>query len=127
MLSPIPMAVATEGLSLRRRNSTLKKLLAAALVLGLTGCGDAPIEVSLDTAPGLDGFSPLKYLVVTSKVDDVRLTNIKVNRGNCKTFNWRGPNPLQFGQEKRGMLTCDLDQVKEVVVETDQGEYTFTF
>lgn len=127
MLSLVPMAASTKSPSLRCRKSTLKKLVAVALVLGLTGCGDAPVEVTLDMAPGLDGFSPLKYLVVTSKVDDVRLTNIKVNRGNCKTFNWRGPNPLQFGQEKRGMLTCDLDQVKEVVVETDKGEYTFTF
>jgi hypothetical protein len=78
-------------------------------------------------APGLSGFSPLRYLVISSRVDSVKLTKATVNRGNCKTFNWRGPNPLQFGQEKRAMLSCDLDQVKEVVVETDQGEFTFTF
>lgn len=105
----------------------MKKIFIGALVLVLSGCGDSPIDVSLDMAPGLDGFSPLRYLVVTSKVDSVKLSKVEVNRGNCKTFNWRGPNPLQFGQEKRGMLVCDLDQVKEVVVETDQGEYTFTF
>lgn len=105
----------------------MRAVVIGALMLTLSGCGDSPIDVSLDTAPGLDGFSSLRYLVVSSKVDSVKLNKIEVNRGNCKTFNWRGPNPLKFGQEKRGMLVCDLDQVKEVLVETDQGEFTFTF
>lgn len=105
----------------------MKRVAIVALVAALAGCGESPIDVSLDTAPGLNGFSDLNYLVVSGKVDNIKLNTATVNRGNCKAFNWRGPNPLKFGQELRGMLSCDVDQVKEVVLKTDQGEFTFSF
>ena len=71
-----------------------------------------------------------------SVVDSVSINEIIVNRGNCKTMqvvsscqaitNYPGfPTELKYGQTHTLGSSCD--NVLEVVVETNRGQWTFTF
>lgn len=100
----------------------------------LMGCGSgssdkAPVEVSTSQSP--NQFSPKGYdnlIVVTSVADQVRVNKVIVNRGNgCNVFSWNGTTSMSYGQSIEGATHCEPNQIREVSVSTDQGDYTFNF
>lgn len=62
---------------------------------------------------------------VISKVNNVKISNIIVNRGNCKTnaLNTKFPLHLKFGEQYKG--TYQSCNAIEVEVITDHGNWTF--
>ncbi|WP_026471595.1 hypothetical protein [Alkanindiges illinoisensis] len=120
------------------------KTMMIALLTGLmaafalSGCGgsSAPVEVQIDQEVNPlnpDGSKPwypeyLTYVHIRAIEDSVKVTDASINRGNCKVSHWFShPDPLPYGQEIKGQLSCDQDNVKEVSVTTDQDTYTFNF
>lgn len=112
--------------------------LASVLVFSLTGCFDTstPVEVNIDqdTNPlnpdGSSIYYPqfLTYVHVQAVQDNVRVTHLKVNRGNCPLVHvFQHPDVLKYGQEIKAQVRCDPDSIKEVEVTTDQDTYTFNF
>lgn len=93
---------------------------------GLSGCsGQVPIEVELrpNTLNDVMGVNLTPNIVVTSKVDQIQVNSVEINRGNCKPSG--DAMQLKFGQSMRFITySCDI---KEVEVNTDKGNFTFTF
>lgn len=108
--------------------------VALLALTALAGCGngDAPVEVTVTQkektyTSGYDN-PYITYLVFTAKADQVTIKSAEINRGNsCRTLSWYGNGTLRFGQSLQASNLCEPDQIKEVKVETDQGDYTFNF
>lgn len=70
----------------------------------------------------------MHYLYITA-LENVTITKIEVNRGNCATFD--KPSNLKFGDKKEYTLSTGssslCDDVLEVSVEANNEIYTFTF
>lgn len=97
---------------------------------------EPPVELRLsqqfDEHAAKMGNGNYLQLDLSAIVDEVKIYDVIVNRGNScgPRFwyrNWQGHGPLKFGQGVRAHITCDFHRVKEVVVETDFGPYTFNF
>ena len=104
----------------------MNKIIAtsSALVFGLlslTGCSqNAPVEVKITENPL---FSHSMIANVSSITDHVTVQSIKINRGNCHVSG--SASTLKFGEVAEFYFgNCD---VKEIEVETDSGNFTFTF
>lgn len=70
----------------------------------------------------------MTYVVIAATADQVTVKNAKINRGNsCPSLRWYGNGSLKYGQSLKDSNMCDPDRIKEVTVETDQGDYTFNF
>lgn len=108
------------------------------MLWGLSACGlneSTPISVNinLEENPAYQyqgEYAALyyNYIHIQSTVDQVRINRVSINRGNCPiSFGvYQNPN-LKFGQVMKAVLGCDMEQVREVTVDTDQGEFTFNF
>ncbi|QCS61953.1 hypothetical protein EC609_04835 [Achromobacter denitrificans] len=105
------------------------KIQKALLAIGLAGvcassfADEAPFDVSLYTEQGVP------IVLLESVANEVVLTGFSVNRGNCKNVKLGGiyPLPLTFKFGDGVKLFAHMCSVKEVVLETDQGGYTYTF
>ena len=107
-------------------------LAVLCLVGSITGCsGSAPVEVSLTQQQNATLWSDgvqMTYMVITAKADQVTVKSAKINRGNsCAPLSWYGNGNLKYGQSIKASNRCDPDAIKEVTVQTDQGDYTFNF
>jgi hypothetical protein len=117
----------------------MKKIFGILYMLwGLSACSthqSAPISVNinLEENPAYQyqgEYAALyySYIHIQSTVDQISINRVSINRGNCPISFWVYKNPnLKFGQEMKAVLRCDMEQVREVTVETDQGEFTFNF
>lgn len=115
----------------------MKKIVSTLCVLwGLSACSSqsAPIAVNLEVKenPAHQYFSYesmyQSIIEIQSTVDQVQVNKVLINRGNCPISYWLYKNPnLKFGYAMQAVLSCDMDQIREVTVETDQGEFTFNF
>ncbi|MCU4413703.1 hypothetical protein KTH71_06550 [Acinetobacter sp. WU_MDCI_Axc73] len=115
-----------------------KTITVLGMLLGLVGCAfsdSAPVNVYRD-----DEMNPaysfenqnvpfsLSTIRVQATTDQVTVQQVTVNRGQCPVAYWIQGNPhLKFGQEIKGVLQCEANQVLQVDVVTDQGEYSFSF
>ncbi len=97
---------------------------------------ETPIEVNMEVRPDPVYGLPTTFVMVLSKVDLINIKQILINRGNCHIMNWKGSPELKFGQyvtvaiSKAGngkIPGCTSANIKEVKVETDTGEYIFSF
>lgn len=115
----------------------MKKYFFVVFAMFFIACGGAdkvPIEVNLYTK----GRS--QSIDITSLVDSIKVKNVIINRGKCdvNTVNSRGwivsfseaikdkPMILNFGQTSSKIYTL-CDTILEVKIETDQGNWTFSF
>lgn len=106
--------------------------LLALTTLAGCGNGDAPVEVSVSYQQETHFLSgePMEVpiVVITATADEVEVSRTIMNRGNsCGIKSWIGRGNLKYGQSLKGRLSCEPDAVKEVKVETNQGDYTFNF
>lgn len=100
-----------------------------ALAIGLAGfslasaADEAPFEVSLVS------IQNVPVIQLESVADRVTLTGYKVNRGNCgnafinQVYN--PPSKFQYGEATK--IFAHNCKVREVVLDTDQGSFTYTF
>jgi hypothetical protein len=134
----MPVARQTLYLVITGWGNNMKKIMISLLAaLLLSGCGSsAPVEVEVDQEVNplnADGSKPwypeyLTYIHIRAIEDSVRVTDARINRGNCQVSHWFSfTNPLQYGQEIKGQLQCKRDNVKEVSITTDKDTYTFNF
>ena len=123
---------------LLNKNTVLVLGLALFMcVAGAAGC-NAEQERPIDIQFVLNGIH--RVIKVTATTDSVTLTKVVVNRGN--TMNGTEPHPsfpsagasvplprtLKFGEfVVIALYTADSNPPKEVVIETDKGNWTFTF
>lgn len=78
------------------------------------------------------GNSNYLQLDLSAVSDEVTIQNVTVNRGNtCAPYlwysRWPGHGTLKFGQTVSAHIQCNFHSVKEIVVDTDLGSYTFNF
>lgn len=65
-----------------------------------------------------------KYLEITSEFDEpIKITDIKVNRGNCHIFFFPQGAVLKWGQSEVWSIGRDCN-VREATIETDRGSQT---
>ena len=106
------------------RVKILARLTLLSCVIGiLSGCGESPVEVRLE--PSEEGH--VTHVVISGVVDDVQLKGFTINRGNCTGSFFEKGRHLKFGESSKIYGGCHINEVKEVEIDTDQGEYTFTF
>lgn len=114
----------------------------------LTAATDAAFGCAFPTPEPVQAQAPLAFelqasagvLRVLSRNDQLSITGVTVNRGQCKVheqtmgYDAKGnrigyvpvfPLPLAFGKQAR--FTMPLCRVLEVVIHTDQGDAGYTF
>jgi hypothetical protein len=64
---------------------------------------------------------------IQSATDDLVVTGVVVNRGNCETVPINGGISLNFGQKVGVNTGCRPTDILEVDVNSNRGEWTFTF
>lgn len=100
----------------------LLALASAMIASPASYAGDTPFDVKMHTDRGV------LVIQLEAVTDHVVLKDFKVNRGNCKSkLGGVYPLPLtfKFGQGvKIFEYSCN---VKEVMLTTDQGDYTYSF
>lgn len=107
---------------------TIQSTIAASLLAALTACGasNSPLTIEKKMSPSPWG-TDVPVLTITSKVDQLKLTGLIINRGNCT---WGAsqktpPADMVFGRPLTFVaMGC---QIEEVQLKTDQGDFTFTF
>lgn len=83
---------------------------------------EAPFDVNMHVEQGV-GVVQLQAVT-----DQVVLTGFNINRGNCKSkLGGIYPLPLTFKYGQGIKLFAYSCAVKEVVLVTNQGNYTYTF
>lgn len=114
----------------------MKKLLLlfSLLFLGCEGLIEAPVKVFYHETPkSLVPFGPIdlyRTVSITSTVDEVKITDVIINRGNCQTISNKKQLPvkLKFGQKLDWLITRNLcGDVLEAEIQTDLGDWTFNF
>lgn len=92
-----------------------------------------PVEVSFNMNEfNTKVYGKLAYnVVIQSKVDNVMINDIIINRGNnCGIgeydHNNKLPANLKFGQIVELAINCDANFAKEIEVKTNYGNYQFT-
>lgn len=84
----------------------------------------SPVKIALEQNPHHSFITMIK---VQSLVDDVSISNVTVNRGNCPLLQKiNNPIRLGFGQMMSvDTSNCGRNKIIEVVVSTNQGEWKF--
>lgn len=97
--------------------------IASTFAIGTASyAGDAPFDISMHVEQNV----PIIQLEAVA--DQVVLTGFNVNRGNCKAkLGGVYPLPLTFKYGQGVKLFAYSCNVKEVVLTTNQGNYTYSF
>ena len=84
----------------------------------------SPVKIALEQNPHHSFITMIK---VQSLVDDVSISNVTVNRGNCPLLQKiNNPIRLGFGQMMSvDTSNCGRNKIIEVVLSTNQGEWKF--
>lgn len=116
----------------------MKSLLALVLIISLTGCEDkaeeqnvekkvtSPIKIKVEQAYNSAYNYYYPKVVITSKVDNIKVTNVITNKGNClPAFIDETKSTLRYGSKMEVRYKkCEVMLVK---VLTDQGDWSFKF
>jgi spore coat protein U-like protein len=95
----------------------------------ISGCSSEP-PVAVELKSRVTHYPPMGDALTTeihisAQVDSIKVNSIVVNRGNCKV-NGHGTS-LNFGQHAKFEVNGYSCDVKEVEVDTEEGNFTFTF
>ena len=100
----------------------LLALTSALFTCVIAHADEAPFDANMYVEQGV-GVVQLQAVT-----DQVVLTGYNINRGNCKTkLGGIYPLPLTFKYGQGVKLFAYTCKVKEVVLNTNQGSYTYTF
>ncbi|CAJ7478852.1 putative lipoprotein [Burkholderia pseudomallei] len=104
----------------------MKTLIAAICVaVLLAGCSDSHLKVKLthNTA-----FPDIPRLRLTAVDQDVTVSGIKVNDGDCPlNMLERFPRTIPKGSSDTVDILSSCDAVKSVAIKTDDGTFNFSF
>lgn len=91
-------------------------------------------EVRLSAIPLSQAESNYAFPMTVNKLEitslndaSTSITGIKVNRGNCGVGGGEGYQNMRYGSVGHVFLRCDPKQVREVILTTANGEYTYNF
>ncbi|EGR5853509.1 hypothetical protein BS055_RS16350 [Vibrio parahaemolyticus] len=118
-------------------NPLIRTIVMSMLILGATACSEqeeaqivtADIEVSISTNPH---WGTLTF-DIQSIADSTVISNVTVNRGNCRlpagtTSELSRNVSLKFGETYTGYSNnCTVDSVKEIEVTSSAGTFVYTF
>ncbi|QFT35255.1 MULTISPECIES: hypothetical protein [unclassified Vibrio] len=118
-------------------NTLTRAIMMCMLILGVTACSEqeeaktltADIEVSISTNPH---WGTLTF-DVQSIADSTVISNVVINRGNCRlpagTASELSRNvSLKLGETYTGYSNnCTVDSVKEIEVTSNAGTFVYTF
>ncbi|EEX35376.1 MULTISPECIES: hypothetical protein [Vibrio] len=118
-------------------NTLIRTIMMSVLIFGVTACGEqeeaktvtADIEVSMSTNPH---WGTLTF-DIQSIADSTVISNVIINRGNCRlpagTASELSRNvQLKFGETYTGYSnSCTVDSVKEIEVTSSAGTFVYTF
>lgn len=110
--------------------------LFAVLILTITlvGCNLIEPEVNIDVQAGMEDtlYGPVLKVIVVSKMDELKIDDIKLNRGNC------GLAPVNVDHIKRKVINlkfgdeyeiysykCNINQLQELTLATGGVEYSW--
>lgn len=110
--------------------------LFAVLILAVTlvGCNLTEPEVNIDVQAGMEDtlYGPVLKVIVVSKMDELKIDDIKLNRGNC------GLAPVNVDHIKRKVINlkfgdeyeiysykCNINQLQELTLATGGVEYSW--
>ncbi|WP_257936614.1 hypothetical protein UPTC5083_00184 [Campylobacter lari] len=114
----------------------MRKIFIFIVAIFFAACGGedkVPIEVSISERYNPILHRNVKYLNITSLVDSVKITNIIPNRGKCKVGGVLDKNGIKIDKTLSYSQTWDYiplvscSKILEVQVETDHGDWTFSF
>ncbi|WP_116426021.1 hypothetical protein [Pseudomonas citronellolis] len=103
----------------------MKKYLATLIIsVSLSACSSEP-PVNIELSYGFGGTPMFK---VTSKVDEVEIRSIQINRGNCEITNTHKalPYKLKFG-ESLSVGAPGCPNALEASISTSKGDFDFSF
>lgn len=115
----------------------MKKFLITLFAITTTSFAfaKAPFEVSIQ--PNRNGFGDLIYgaseIHIVSDTDGLDIKDVIINRGKCSIRakqGWKGGKhgaPLDFS-DKRVYVTefWSPDKIREIIVKTNKGDYSFS-
>ncbi|KFI13551.1 hypothetical protein F0223_10620 [Vibrio coralliilyticus] len=118
-------------------NTLIQTMMMIVLSLGVAACSEqetvqtvtADIEVSISTNPH---WGTLTF-DIQATTDSTVITNVTVNRGNCRlpagTASELSRNvSLKFGETYTGYSNnCTVDSVKEIEITSSAGTFVYTF
>ena len=103
----------------------------------LTACGSSSsldpdtfkVQISVeDTSNWWSGYQTTSMLIIRSNVpEQVEVTNVAVNNGQCGYQNVNFPVYFQMGQVLKLALKCHVNNVVQVNVETTEGQLSYSF
>ncbi|WP_291949726.1 hypothetical protein [Campylobacter sp.] len=114
----------------------MKKIFVFIVAIFFAACGGedkVPIEVSISEQYNPILHRNIKYLNITSLVDNVNITSITPNRGKCKVGgmldkdNVKINKTLSYGETWDYIPLTNCKKILEVKVGTDHGDWTFNF
>lgn len=112
--------------------SPIRFLMIIVSAIALTACSKPTpdVEVVIDNHPY---FPNVMIFTITSTVDEAVIKGVNINRGGCE-LQQKFIDKLDAGISLRfaqswtaGTDACSRDAVKEMVVTTGKGIFTFTF
>ncbi|MCG9578645.1 hypothetical protein L1D14_20720 [Vibrio tubiashii] len=118
-------------------NTLVRTITMSVLILGVTACSEqeeaqtvtSDIEVSIST----NSHWGTLVFDVQAITDSTVISNVTVNRGNCRlpagTASELSRNvSLKFGETYTGYSNnCTVDSVKEIEVTSSAGTFVYTF
>jgi len=119
--------------NMKRKNLKGYAAVVALVAAALGGCGavsEPPVSVEREQ----DKFGP--FVKVTSVVNEITVTDIKLNRGNCgvtRSVLFMGSGPLRdlpitlkFGEDiSKSISSCE--NLIETTIATNKGDFVFNF
>lgn len=102
----------------------MRKLITPLIGAMLAGCGSGEPTVEVSVAPS--GMYRGQFIInVAALADQVTITKLNVNRGNCRPTTFTLPKKLGFGQTADAyIMNCNI---KEVEVVTEDDAFSFSF
>lgn len=118
----------------------MRKLIASILtllfIIGLNGCSDktlekSPIKIEAKALTGnMFGITQKVPIVeITSLVDEITITDVIANNGNCKMTVHRQkefPKTLGYGEKATAGYSARCNLIKVEVI-TDQGSWSVEY
>ncbi|WP_386689183.1 hypothetical protein [Lonepinella sp. MS14437] len=103
------------------------KLILATVVLALSTSAYADSAVSVNTYYLTSGSISVPMISVEAEVNRVKIESVEVNRGNCETrvAPSTRKTDLVYGEEARFNVFPASCNIKEIVVNTDLGNFGF--